>query len=85
MQPYGIIRRNLNIYFTKVSSYQNLIQGIEGIQGFVKSLPLLVNINLLLKIVKCCNIFLPQSCVPKCRVCVGPKIDRKKNNRTNGC
>jgi len=28
--------------------------------GFVKSLPWFVNINLLLKIVKCCNIFLLQ-------------------------
>jgi hypothetical protein len=38
----------------KVSSYQNLIQGI---QGFGKSLPWLVNRNRLLKIVECCNIF----------------------------
>jgi hypothetical protein len=50
---------------TKVSSYQNLIQGIKG---FDKSLPWLVNRNLLLKILKCRNIFfifLWQYCVQK--------------------
>ncbi len=40
---------------SKVSSNQNLIQGI---QGFDKSLPWLVNRNLLLKIGKCRNLFL---------------------------
>jgi len=37
----------------------------QGTQGFYKSLPLLINRNLLLKIAKCCNIFLSQYCVQK--------------------
>jgi len=35
---------------------------------FFRSLPWLFNRNLLLKIVKCCNIFLLQYCVKKCLV-----------------
>jgi len=37
-------------------------------ERFFKSLPWLANRNMLLKIVKCCNIFLWQYCVQKCLV-----------------
>ncbi len=48
------------------SSFQNIIQGKQGRwQGFYKSLPWLFNRNLLLKNVKCRNIFLSQYCVQK--------------------
>jgi len=40
--------------------------------GFVKSLPWLVNINLVIKIVKCCSIFLSQNRVQIYLVCFGP-------------